>query len=71
MVLFTINHTFLVWTAVRTAAKLLKCRKENLMDCLCTRKIRAGNEKIVQKLTSSQVDDGICYCCGVHSAISV
>lgn len=43
--------------AVLHAAKLLKCSKRELMDALCTRKIRAGHENIVQKLTSSQAVD--------------
>lgn len=43
--------------AVSHAAKLLKCNKGSLMDALCTRKIRAGHENIVQKLTASQAVD--------------
>ena len=40
------------------------------MDSLSSRKIRAGNEKIVQKLTLSQVDHGLCDYSDVHLATS-
>ncbi|KAH7423020.1 hypothetical protein KP509_12G036000 [Ceratopteris richardii] len=43
--------------AVSHAAKLLKCSRTHLMDALCTRKMRAGHESIVQKLTASQAID--------------
>lgn len=43
--------------AVSNAAELLKCSKDDLMDALCTRKIRAGHEDIVQKLTIAQAVD--------------
>ncbi|KAI5063038.1 hypothetical protein GOP47_0021585 [Adiantum capillus-veneris] len=43
--------------AVFHAAELLKCTKDHLMNALCTRKIRAGHENIVQKLTASQAVD--------------
>ncbi|MCO5570788.1 hypothetical protein L7F22_024516 [Adiantum nelumboides] len=43
--------------AVSHAAELLKCTKDHLMNALCTRKIRAGHENIVQKLTASQAVD--------------
>ncbi|KAH7404329.1 hypothetical protein KP509_15G021000 [Ceratopteris richardii] len=43
--------------AVSCAASLLKCSKEHLMEALCTRKMRAGHENIVQKLTASQAAD--------------
>lgn len=43
--------------AVVYGAQLLQCSKDHLMDALSTRKIRAGNENIVQKLTYSQAVD--------------
>lgn len=42
---------------VRNAAKLLGCSVSELMTALSTRKIRAGNEDIVQTLTRSQAID--------------
>jgi len=42
---------------VRNAAKLLGCSVSELMTSLSTRKIRAGHEDIVQRLTRSQAID--------------
>ena len=56
---FNFGSFIIIWTAVRTAAKLLKCSRENLVDALQTRKIHAGNEMIIQELTYAQVDDRI------------
>eukprot|EP01018_Ginkgo_biloba_P021923 Gb_03454 [translate_table: standard] len=42
---------------VKNAAKLLGCDVRDLMTALSTRRIRAGNENIEQKLTCSQAQD--------------
>ena len=56
---FNFGSFIIICAAVRTAAKLLKCSRENLVDALQTRKMHAGNEMIIQELTYAQVDDRI------------
>lgn len=41
--------------AVEVAATLLHCNASELVAALCTRRIRAGGDTIVQKLTLAQV----------------
>ncbi|KAF6167643.1 hypothetical protein GIB67_031226 [Kingdonia uniflora] len=46
-----------MFTAVTNAAKLMGCNIHDLILVLSTRRIRAGNDDIVQKLTLSQAVD--------------
>jgi myosin heavy subunit len=44
-----------IFTGLATAAKLLGCTANQLVTAMSTRKIRAGNDSIVKKLTLTQV----------------
>jgi hypothetical protein len=44
-----------VFSGLATAAKLLGCTANQLVTAMSTRKIRAGNDNIVKKLTLTQV----------------
>jgi len=43
------------FTGLATAAKLLGCTSNQLVTAMSTRKIRAGNDSIIKKLTLPQV----------------
>ncbi|RCV13512.1 hypothetical protein SEVIR_2G363800v4 [Setaria viridis] len=54
----TENHVEVVSNeGLATAAKLLGCTANQLVTAMCTRKIRAGNDSIVKKLTLTQAID--------------
>lgn len=46
---------FLLCAAVKIAAALLHCKSSDLVTALSTRRIRAGGDDIVQRLTLPQV----------------
>jgi myosin-5 len=44
-----------VFIGLATVAKLLGCTANQLVTAMSTRKIRAGNDSIIKKLTLTQV----------------